>query len=75
MPLKNYSFQIETPKNLQDKYSPHVLVKFEFLAENNEVAEEYRDLLFDQFEKNGPKVTEMIYSKTALKAIDYEKSI
>ena len=56
MSLKNYSFQIETPKNLQDENSPHVLVKFEFLARDNEEAEKYRDLLFDQFEKSGPRV-------------------
>ena len=50
MALKKYSFEIRSPKNYQDKKSPHTLSKFEFLAENKQRAEVYRKKLIDNYD-------------------------
>ena len=66
MSEKFYSFKIQTLKNSQDENSPHLLAKFEFLATNKAVAEEYRLSLIEHHKKNKAFPPEMLYSATDL---------
>lgn len=54
MAIKQYNFEIRTTKNYQDEQSPHTLSKFEFLAENKEQANKYKETLIENYNKNMP---------------------
>ena len=71
MALRNYSFQIQTLRDLSDSNSPHILAKFEFLAEDEISAEKYMQSLINHYDSNMPFIPRMPRENTQLISKEY----
>ena len=56
MPLKNYTFEIRTLRDLSDLNSPHTLAKFEFKAKDENSAKKYMESLIAHHSDNAPYI-------------------
>ncbi|MDI5949243.1 hypothetical protein [Flavobacterium yafengii] len=71
--LKKYNFEIRTLRSIEDKSSPHTLIKFEFLAKNLKSAEDYMNSLIKHYDQNQPYIPNFPWETTLLIETTYLK--